>query len=276
MCPMELDDGVSCRILPSRTGTLPAPPGRAGTALRYRSGGSSSSASPYSTEARSDSSSGVKPSSSGQPVPSSCEALRMRSRSASSKPSCLAAARLVDRRSASSTLSSVSMPPRRGSAADRRGLGRGRPLLARREVRLVVRLLAALHEAPSPGLPAGLPGRQRDPTAMTITLRDRASPPARDRPARPLTTLLVVAAPVLAHDGGEGLYGETNDKVVTNAGFILIAFFPIFIFADVAHPVAAGEAQVPPDGSQEGRRRRARRLVALRRRGRAGRARPTI
>ena len=47
-----------------------------------------------------------------------------------------------------------------------------------------------------------------------------------------LTTLLVVAAPVLAatgHDGGEGLWGETNDKVVTNAGFILIIFFPLFI-----------------------------------------------
>jgi hypothetical protein len=45
-----------------------------------------------------------------------------------------------------------------------------------------------------------------------------------------LTTLLVSAAPVLAHDGGEGLWGETNDKVVTNAGFILIAGFPLFIF----------------------------------------------
>jgi peptidoglycan biosynthesis protein MviN/MurJ (putative lipid II flippase) len=45
-----------------------------------------------------------------------------------------------------------------------------------------------------------------------------------------VTTLLVGAAPVLAHDGGEGLYGETNDKVVTNAGFILIIFFPLFIF----------------------------------------------
>jgi hypothetical protein len=44
-----------------------------------------------------------------------------------------------------------------------------------------------------------------------------------------LTTLLVAAAPVLAHDGGEGLYGETDDKVVTNAGFILIIFFPLFI-----------------------------------------------
>ena len=34
----------------------------------------------------------------------------------------------------------------------------------------------------------------------------------------------------LAHDGGEGWWGETDDKVVTNAGFILIAFFPLFIF----------------------------------------------
>lgn len=43
-----------------------------------------------------------------------------------------------------------------------------------------------------------------------------------------VTTLLLVAAPVLAHDGGEGTYGETNDQVVTNAGFILIIFFPLF------------------------------------------------
>lgn len=45
-------------------------------------------------------------------------------------------------------------------------------------------------------------------------------------------TILLIAAPVaLGHDGGEGTYGETNDKVVTNAGFILIAFFPLFVFA---------------------------------------------
>jgi ABC-type nickel/cobalt efflux system permease component RcnA len=43
-----------------------------------------------------------------------------------------------------------------------------------------------------------------------------------------LTALLVLAAPVLAHDGGEGLYGETDDQVVTNAGFLLIIFFPLF------------------------------------------------
>jgi preprotein translocase subunit SecG len=47
-----------------------------------------------------------------------------------------------------------------------------------------------------------------------------------------LTALLVLAAPVLAssgHDGGEGLWGETNDKVVTNFGFALIIFFPVLI-----------------------------------------------
>jgi hypothetical protein len=43
--------------------------------------------------------------------------------------------------------------------------------------------------------------------------------------------LLALTAPVaLGHDGGEGLWGETDDKVITNAGFFLIAFFPLFIF----------------------------------------------
>jgi hypothetical protein len=32
-----------------------------------------------------------------------------------------------------------------------------------------------------------------------------------------------------SHDGGEGLYGPTDDKVVTNAGFILIAGFPLLV-----------------------------------------------
>ena len=45
-----------------------------------------------------------------------------------------------------------------------------------------------------------------------------------------ITAVLVTAAPVLAHDGGEGWWGETDDRVVTNAGFILIVFFPLFIF----------------------------------------------
>ena len=43
--------------------------------------------------------------------------------------------------------------------------------------------------------------------------------------------LLALTAPAaLAHDGGEGWWGETNDKVVTNAGFIIIAAFPLLIF----------------------------------------------
>jgi hypothetical protein len=45
-----------------------------------------------------------------------------------------------------------------------------------------------------------------------------------------LTIILVNAPLALAADDGEGLYGETTDKVVTNAGFILIAGFPILIF----------------------------------------------
>ena len=42
---------------------------------------------------------------------------------------------------------------------------------------------------------------------------------------------VLIAPAALAHDGGQGTYGETNDKVVTNAGFIVIAFFPLFILA---------------------------------------------
>jgi hypothetical protein len=39
----------------------------------------------------------------------------------------------------------------------------------------------------------------------------------------------LLAPAALAHDGGEGLYGETDDKVVTYAGFALIVGFPIMI-----------------------------------------------
>ncbi len=42
--------------------------------------------------------------------------------------------------------------------------------------------------------------------------------------------LMALAPAAFAHDGGEGLYGQTNDKVTTAAGFILIIFFPTFIF----------------------------------------------
>ena len=42
-----------------------------------------------------------------------------------------------------------------------------------------------------------------------------------------LSAPVALAAP--GHDGGEGTYGPANDKVVTFAGFILIAGFPTLI-----------------------------------------------
>ena len=42
--------------------------------------------------------------------------------------------------------------------------------------------------------------------------------------------LLLLPGAAQAHNDGRGFYGETNDKVVTNAGFILIIFFPVFVF----------------------------------------------
>ena len=46
-----------------------------------------------------------------------------------------------------------------------------------------------------------------------------------------LLSLALLAPMALAgpHDGGEGLIGETDDLMVTMAGFLLIAFFPAFI-----------------------------------------------
>jgi peptidoglycan biosynthesis protein MviN/MurJ (putative lipid II flippase) len=82
-----------------------------------------------------------------------------------------------------------------------------------------------------PDQPAPSPVRepQRGPPATSINFRSVLHRlPASIVLAA--TALLVVAAPALAHDNGEGWYGETNDRVVTNAGFILIIFFPLFIF----------------------------------------------
>jgi hypothetical protein len=44
-----------------------------------------------------------------------------------------------------------------------------------------------------------------------------------------VSLLLVLAPSALAANDGRGLYGATNDKVVTNAGFIVIVFFPTFV-----------------------------------------------
>jgi hypothetical protein len=41
---------------------------------------------------------------------------------------------------------------------------------------------------------------------------------------------LVLAPVAEAHNDGRGFYGATDDKVVVDAGFILIVFFPAFVF----------------------------------------------
>lgn len=42
-------------------------------------------------------------------------------------------------------------------------------------------------------------------------------------------TILVSAPMALANSGGEGFYGETDDKAITNVMFLTIAFFPTVI-----------------------------------------------
>ena len=71
--------------------------------------------------------------------------------------------------------------------------------------------------------------------AVRISVQQRYTMPAEMKRLAVLLTaasaaLLVLAPAALAHDGGEGWYGVTTDKVTTNAGFILIGFFPLFIF----------------------------------------------
>ena len=44
-----------------------------------------------------------------------------------------------------------------------------------------------------------------------------------------LALSLLLAAPAMASKGGEGLYGKTNDKVITNFGFGLMIFFTTLV-----------------------------------------------
>ena len=79
--------------------------------------------------------------------------------------------------------------------------------------------------------------------------------------------LLAPAALAQGHDGGEGWWGETNDKVVTNAGFILIAFFPLFILVMACSSGGSRSARTRRKAAAEGAAtsdtaRLARRLVA--------------
>ena len=60
-----------------------------------------------------------------------------------------------------------------------------------------------------------------------------------------LIVTLALAAPAMAAKGGEGLYGKTDDKVITNAGFILIIGFTLLVTAPERRAVPAREAQDP-------------------------------
>jgi fatty acid desaturase len=44
-----------------------------------------------------------------------------------------------------------------------------------------------------------------------------------------VTLLTVAPAALAASDDGQGWYGETNDKVITNAMFLTIIFFPMLV-----------------------------------------------
>ncbi|MCW3002154.1 MAG: hypothetical protein JWQ20_1452 [Conexibacter sp.] len=44
-----------------------------------------------------------------------------------------------------------------------------------------------------------------------------------------MSLLALLAPAALAQNSGEGSLGAVNDKDVTNAGFLLIAAFPVFI-----------------------------------------------
>jgi hypothetical protein len=44
-----------------------------------------------------------------------------------------------------------------------------------------------------------------------------------------LVVSLLLAAPALAAKGGEGLYGKTDDKVITNFGYGLMIFFTLLV-----------------------------------------------
>jgi hypothetical protein len=45
-----------------------------------------------------------------------------------------------------------------------------------------------------------------------------------------LALALALAPAAQAHNDGRGFWGATNDKVVTDAGLILVVFFPLFVF----------------------------------------------
>jgi uncharacterized membrane protein YphA (DoxX/SURF4 family) len=64
------------------------------------------------------------------------------------------------------------------------------------------------------------------PVGTIVTVLPRCARAA----ALSLAGLLLIAAPALAADNGEGLLGETDDKIVTAFSFGVLFFFVLVIF----------------------------------------------
>ena len=64
------------------------------------------------------------------------------------------------------------------------------------------------------------------------------------------TIFLLATAPAAfaTATGGQGWYGETSDKTITQAMFIVIAFFPAVIIVFSVIQWATGQAQAREDG----------------------------
>ncbi|CAA9479199.1 MAG: hypothetical protein AVDCRST_MAG53-468 [uncultured Solirubrobacteraceae bacterium] len=123
-----------------------------------------------------------------------------------------------------SSRSATPAPPSWGDGEPAEGL------LERREQRGVERVVNSGRARRCTSIPASTRSHSRGIIArgfytMEMMLRLLTALPAV------LLTLALVAPMALAgpHDGGEGLIGETDDLMVTKAGFLLIAFFPGFI-----------------------------------------------
>ena len=108
----------------------------------------------------------------------------------------------------------------------------------------------------------------RTRSGATPTAPSGSIPPAMRRVLATVSysvlLLLVLAPAAMAENDGRGFYGATNDKVITEAGFILVIFFPTLRAA--REPVAAppGTAQGRAQGGAQSTARRqplARRLV---------------
>jgi hypothetical protein len=67
-------------------------------------------------------------------------------------------------------------------------------------------------------------------SASIRAIMRRARTTVASMTALALLLALALAPAAQAYNDGRGFYGATNDKVVVDAGFILIVFFPTFVF----------------------------------------------